>query len=332
MAVAPPPAAAVLGLDVPSPEDLVEGIFKFLLERFFGVDAKVGRRAVEFLVAHPIYTDTREYPELATLRAYVTAGAWSIWALVVSIAALRYWASGFTSSGSYEAIQGMARGAGAAAALIAYPAIFGWLCVAGNLLTHALLYAPGVKEGMTKLLAGALTAGTPALGLGSIASAVAVILLVLLVVTKIVLATVLGILFVGGGLAIALWPLEETSWVARTWLQSLLAVLLWPVIWALCFAFFAVMGKAAFSMKGSFGKNLVEPWVTVAALWVAFHAPRMVARQAMSAGLSPSIGRSLATAMTVGRMGSRAVGAGGVTGRGAGSASGVRQAVKPPAG
>jgi len=317
LTIAPPTAGAVLGIDIPGPQDLVEAIFKFLLNTFFGIQADVGRRAIEFLVAHPIYSDNGEYPELNRLREYVTAGSWAIWTLVMTVAALRYWASGFTASGSYEAIQGMVRGAVAAGMLVVYAQVFGWLLVIGNLLTHALLYAPGVKDGMAKLLAAALVGSFGALGIGAIASAVAVVILVLLVITKIVLATVLGVLFISGGLVIALWPLEEASWLARTWIQALLAVVLWPVVWALCFAFFAVMSKASFSIKGSFGKNLIEPWVTVAALWVAFTVPRMLARQAMAAGLSPSLGKGMSSAVAYGRSGMSAAG------RGAAGAEGV---------
>src|SRR5918995_1588414 len=145
------PSLPDLTPDIPGPGDLVRAMFEFLLETFFGVRAEVTDRVVEFLVAHPIYSDGARYPELARLRAYVDAGAWALLTLTITIAALRYWASGFTASGSYEAIQGMVRGAAAAAAMVVYPQVFEWLCVAGNLLTHALLEAPGVEGGLTKL-------------------------------------------------------------------------------------------------------------------------------------------------------------------------------------
>jgi hypothetical protein len=155
------------------------------------------------------------------------------------------------------------------------------------------------------------------------------VLLVLLVVSKIVIATVLALLFVSGGLAIALWPLPETAWIARTWLQALFGVLLWPVVWALCFALFAVLGQSAFSFKGEFGDELVKPFVTVAALWVAFKAPQLVARQAMLAGLAPSLGGALARTMVYGRAAigaaervSTSHGAAGVSGRFAARAGG----------
>ena len=316
---APGAALALPGLpdvtpDIPGPADLVRAMFEFLLNTFFGIDADVNERVVDFLVAHPVYSNEGRYPELAQLRSYVDAGGWALLTLTIAVAALRYWASGFTASGSYEAIQGLLRGAAAAAAMVGYPLVFEWLCVAGNLFTHALLEAPGVEGGLAKLLAAALVANFAHLGLGSIATVVAVVLLVLLVVTKIVIATVLALLFVSGGLAIALWPLPETAWAARLWLQVLVGVLLWPVVWALCFALFAVMGQSAFSFRGEFGDELVKPFVTVACLWVAFKAPQLVARQAMLAGLAPSLGAGLARTLVYGRSAAGLAGARGAEG------------------
>src|SRR5687768_9196245 len=75
----PAPAVAIpvpdlpdLTPDLPGPGDLVEAMFKFLLETFFGIEARVTRRVVEFLVAHPIYSDAGRYPELTELRSYVS--------------------------------------------------------------------------------------------------------------------------------------------------------------------------------------------------------------------------------------------------------------------
>jgi hypothetical protein len=299
--------------DLPGPGDLVRELFEFLLDTFFGINAAVTRRVVEFLIAHPVFSDSARYPELAELRAYVAAGGWALLTLTVTVASLRYWASGFTAQGSYEAIQGMVRGAAAAAAMLAYPLAFEWACVAGNLLTHALLEAPGMRDGIESLLAAALVTNFGTLGIGAIASVVAVVVLVLLVITKIVLATLLALLFISGGLVIGLWPLPETGWLARTWLQALAAVLLWPVVWALCFALFATLSRSTFSLKGEFGDELVKPFVTVAALWVAFKAPQLLARQAMQAGLAPSLGTGLTRTVVYGQ---RAAGAISPTGRG----------------
>ena len=70
--LAPTPAAAVelpelpdLTPDIPGPADLVREMFEFLLKTFFGIEVGVTRRVVDFLVAHPVYTDAARYPELA---------------------------------------------------------------------------------------------------------------------------------------------------------------------------------------------------------------------------------------------------------------------------
>src|ERR687896_44949 len=91
------PAAAVglpdlpdLTPDIPGPADLVRAMFEFLLKTFFGIEVGVTRRVVDFLVAHPVYSDATRYPELERLRAYVSAGGWAILALTVAGVGLRY--------------------------------------------------------------------------------------------------------------------------------------------------------------------------------------------------------------------------------------------------
>ena len=313
---------------LPSPGDLVGKVFEFFFKTFFGLEAKVTRRAVEWLIATPIYTDSRDYAELNQLRAYMTVAGWGLFTLVLTVSGVRYYASGFTSGGSFEAVESLARGGMAAGALAIYPEVFGALSIATNYLTYGITHAPGVEDGLAILLTAATVGGFTPLGIGTIAAVVAVVLLVLLVITKIVIATLLALLYVAAPLAIALWPLPETSWLARTWLQSLIGVLLWPVVWALCFAVFAVMGASAFTLKGSFGAQLIKPWVSVAALFVSFKAPQLLARQAMLAGLTPSLGNAAARTLVYGRAAMRAGGAArgaeGVSGRfgGAGAAAG----------
>lgn len=313
-------------LGLPGPADLVTAVFKSFFETFFGIEAKVTRRAVEWLIATPVLTDSGEYGQLNELRSYVTVAAWALFTLVFTVSAVRYYASGITSGGSYEAVEALSRGGVAAGALAIYPVVFGYLSIATNHLTYGVTHAPGVELGLTKLLGAATVASFTPLGIGTIAAVVAVVILLLLLITKIMIATLLALLFVAAPLAIALWPLPETSWLARTWLQSLVGLLLWPVVWALCFALFAVMGASAFTLDGSFGTELIKPWVSVAALFVAFKAPQLVARQAMLAGITPSLGNTAARGLVYGRAALRAGngaarGAEGVSGRFGGAAA-----------
>jgi hypothetical protein len=304
-------------LGLPSPTDLIGKVFEFFFKTFFGIEAKVTQRTVEWLLAAPVYTDTRAYADLNDLRANIEVAAWALFTLVFTVSAVRYYASGFTSAGSYEAVEAIARGGVAAGALAFYPQVFGSLALAANYLTYEIIHEPNVGSGLTKVLAGATVSSFTPLGVGTIAAVVAVVIFLLLIVTKIVLATLLALLFVAAPLAIALWPLPETSWLARTVLQSLIGVLLWPVVWALCFALFAVIGASAFSPGGSFGTHIVKPWVSVAALYVAFKAPQLLARQAMLAGLMPSPGAAAARGLFYGRAAMR----GG--GRAGGGAEGI---------
>jgi hypothetical protein len=331
---APAPAQAAVGIPgaalgipnpldllpgIPSPTDLIGQVFEFFFNTFFGIQATVTQRTVEWLLAAPVYTDTSAYADLNQLRGNIEIAAWALFTLVFTVSTVRYYASGFTSTGSYEAVEALTRGGLAAGSLAVYPQVFSALAIATNSLTHGVIHDPTVGSGLTKVLDGAIVSSFTPLGVGTIAAVVAVVILLLLIITKIVLATLLALLFVAAPLAIALWPLPETSWLARTVLQSLIGVLLWPVVWALCFALFAVIGASALSPAGSFGTHLVKPWVSVAALYVSFKAPQLLARQAMLAGLMPSPGAAAMRGMMYGRAAMHATGAArgaeGVSGR-----------------
>lgn len=293
---------------------LIEGIFKAL---FGNLEAKVTLGVVRFLVAHPIVTNHAAYGALNDYRVYVTDGAWGLLSLVFVVSAFRYWASGFAGGGAYEALQALVRTGGACGALIVYAFLFEQLLVGGNLMTHALLGFGGVDDGLAKLF----VASKFGLGLSGIAYILELIAFIALIVTKIALTALLSMLLVAGPLAIAVWPIEELSWLARTWLQVLIAVVLWPVLWSLCFACFAAMGDAAFSTGGSVGDTIIKPFVSVAMLYVAFKVPMAMLRQAQLAGLTPSMGRVGMRGAQVAQMGSRAVGSG-ASSAGVGGASG----------
>src|SRR4051794_23321494 len=287
---------------------LIEGIFKAL---FGDLEAKVTLAVVKFLVAHPIVTNHAAYATLNDYRVYVTDGDYGLLGLVFTISAFRYWASGFAGGGAYEALQALARTAGAVAALSVYAFGFEQLLVGGNLMTHALLNFGGIDKGLAKLF----VATKFGLGLSGIAYVLELVAFIALIVTKIALTALLSVLLVAGPLAIAVWPIEELAWIARTWLQVLIAVVLWPVLWSLCFACFAAMGDAAFSTGGSIGDTIIKPFVSVAMLYIAFKVPMAMLRQAQVAGLTPSMGGAGMRGVQVAQVSSRTVGAGGSAAR-----------------
>ena len=49
-------------LGLPSPTDLIGKVFEFFFKTFFGIQAKVTQRTVEWLLAAPVYTDQARLP------------------------------------------------------------------------------------------------------------------------------------------------------------------------------------------------------------------------------------------------------------------------------
>src|SRR4051812_35401182 len=187
---APAPAEAAIhvpgvpnpfGLGLPSPTDLIDKVFEFFFKTFFGIEAKITQRTAEWLLAAPVYTDTSAYADLNQLRSNIDAAAWALFALVFTVSAVRYYASGFTSAGSYEAVESLARGAMAAGALAFYPQVFGALTITANYLTYGVINDPTVGSGLTKVLAGATGSSFTPLGVGTIAAVVAGVVFFLLV-------------------------------------------------------------------------------------------------------------------------------------------------------
>jgi len=156
--------------------------------------------------------------------------------------------------------------------------------VVGDALGHSI----------TTTLAGALATGG---GIGMIVGIAALIMAIVLVVIKVIVTALLAVLFVLFALAVSLWPIEELSWALRNVIQAILALLMFPIIWAVCFGTFAVLSvDTLLGEGGSLVNSLLGPLFTLAALIVAFRLPFVVLRQAMNAGLAPSVSKGLQTA------------------------------------
>ena len=119
-----------------------------------------------------------------------------------------------------------------------------------------------------------------------IAALVAVVMALALILVKITITALLAVLDVLSPLAIGLWPVEQLSWLLRTLLQVAFVALIFPVLWATCFAVFAVLTP-------DFNGNLLKPLFGVAALIVAFKLPFALLRISTGAGLIPSAGKGM---------------------------------------
>jgi hypothetical protein len=294
----PAPASAL-----PSPLDLipngvpsldpshyiVEG-FKSLLTFIFGDPKEMGKHLVNMLLAVPILTDEKAFPGLHDYRVYVTGGAWGILSLSFVIAALRYWLSSYSGSGSYEALQGFIRTTTAIVILLAFPIAFDQISRFVNVFTAWLVTNPIVGHNLSHGLVGTLS-DAPLVGGGitMIVSIIAIIMAIILLIVKVIVTTLLAVLFVLSPLAIALYPIEEMAWGLKSLVQAMGALLMFPILWAVSFATFAVMSADSL-FPGSQGDTIdafLSPMITLAALLIAFKLPFAVLQQAMTSGVTP---------------------------------------------
>ncbi|HEX5923014.1 MAG TPA: hypothetical protein VFY45_04230 [Baekduia sp.] len=286
-------AIGLPGLPSLNPADWAVDAFKAILKFIFGDQLEeLARHLVNLLLAVPLLTDTSKFPQLNKYRDYVTGGAWGILGLSFVVSSMRYWLSSYSGAGAYEALMGFARTVGSVAMLLVFPIAFDQLSRAVNEFTAALAVNPIVGQNLGKGLVGTLTGalGTGG-GIGMLVGIAAIVMAIVLLVIKVIVTTLLAVLFVLSPLAIALWPIEELSWALRTLLQAMLGLLVFPILWAVCFGTFAVLSVDALfpANLGDLINSVLSPLVTLAALIIAFRLPFVVLRQAMNSGIGPSL-------------------------------------------
>lgn len=290
---APDPAAA-FSLN---PADWAVDGFKAIIKWIFGDVSTLAEHLVQFLLGIPLLADPGEFPRLNQYRDYVVAGAWGILSLSFVVSSLRYWLSSYSGSGAWEALMGFARTAGAIVVLLLFPPMFDQLIRLVNEFTAALIGNPIVGGSLGQSITTTLSAAlTPDGGIAMLVGIASLVVAIILVVVKVIVTALLAVLFVLFALAVAVWPIEELSWALRNAIQAILALLMFPVIWAVCFGTFAVLSAdTLFGSGGSLVNSILGPLFTLAALIVAFRLPFVVLRQATNAGLAPSLTKGLQT-------------------------------------
>jgi hypothetical protein len=309
---APAPAqASFLGIDL-NPIDLIKSgattivaaIIKALVQVFFGSSlGQLIQGLVQGLVALPLFASTSStdalqggsaaaYAHVGAYESWVQSAAWGLLPLFVVGAAVHYLSVGITGEGdAYQSARALGRAIVAGAGLIAWPHLVDLGERVANELSWIALHGPYVQQGLGNLgstAIGSVTAGAlGSPGIGIIAAVGILIIAVMLIVTKIVLTAALAMVFAIGPLLIPFWVFEATAWIARTIMQTLLGLLLWPILWAFCFAVFGVLSTATFGL-GSLG-DVLQPLVLLSALVLAWKLPAFALRQAIAAGLMPSV-------------------------------------------
>ena len=117
------------------------------------------------------------------------------------------------------------------------------------------------------------------------------LLMIGLLLMKVLLAGATTLIFVAMPLALALWPLRETAWIAGRLAHVLFVAVATPLIWALIFATAAVMGGSVFGLHGGFWDTiLIRPLAVMSMFVLALWAPLMLLRHAHG-GVGHPVGR-----------------------------------------
>jgi len=289
------PGIGSVGLN---PSSLITGAFTSLIDFLFGSTlAKLASGFVLALLKVPNITDPRAFGALNRYHDLVQGAGWGLMVLGFTTAVMSYWASSYTSSGATAAAQGFARTIGAIALLITFPMLLGQLTTLVDLVTHGLIANPVVGHNLEATIAATLTGALlKGGGITLILGIVGVVLALVLLLVKVIITALLAILFVLSPLAIGVAAFEPLGWAMRTLVQAVLALLIFPVLWAACFGVFATMTGDALLGGVGLGGDVMHALVGVAALVIAFKLPFAVMRIATSSGLMPSGGRAVSTA------------------------------------
>lgn len=221
----------------------------------------------------------------------------------------------------------------AAAAIIAWPWLFGQAIDLANTITLAMLQAANADGNLWKTLAVYFTTAWAGGFLDLITTGfliATILLLVGLIVMKIVLMVALAFMLVAGPIAIAFFPFEFLSRILMLFASVFLALAMIPFGWAVLFALFSAFGASVagfgnFIHAGLLGgamKDLFDLICSLICFYLAWKWPFLILGR-----LSSLVGGNIAAAgeafSAFGHGGRSAAGAGAAAaGAGAGGADG----------
>jgi hypothetical protein len=235
------------------------------------------------------------------LRQATTALALGGLTAVVTLTVVRYWVAGLSLSGAggIEALEGFGRALLAVAMILLWPEFFRLTVALANSATYALLDLPSVRENFRDLW-GTLAVGSLALAPTSVGAILpilvvtaSVVMLLMLAVMKIMLTATTAFLFVAMPVLLVLWPLPETSWLARTAGRAYVVCIAVPLTWTLLFTTFAALGDDVLTWQGPsqgvLDRIIIKPLATIALLWLAIKLPRALGKAALMGAVAPGV-------------------------------------------
>jgi hypothetical protein len=301
------PAAAQADPISDAIRDAIQSVLGWVFERvmsgLFGrIQGEITQALAAWLVAIPNFDPSAQQEYVAgPAKSNIDAArqATSMLALgglgaVMTLSVVRYWLSGLSmrGSGGIEAFEGFSRTLLAVGMILLWPDAFRLFVALTNSATHALLNWPEVKDAVsglwgwtTALTAGSFALSAPVAVIITIIVFVAFALLLLgLVLMKIMITAGTAVIYVLMPVALVLWPLPETAWVARVVGRAFVVCLLIPLTWAVIFITFAALGADFFTLRGQGGvleRVIVTPLVAIAMLGLSITVPKALGKSAL---------------------------------------------------
>src|SRR5450755_1292316 len=230
---------AFLGIHFPSVSSIVGGVVKLFfgaLLKVLGIPVHGTLAALQWLVAEPDPADRAQWPTIGRLEGDMRSIGIGLLPLTFTLTAVRYWLAGLAGQ-PVTALEAVGRTTAAVAGLVVYSWAFANVVAAVNVITHAMLSLPSVRDGMTHtvgiLFAGGLAGGGVLL---AIIGLVLVFLAVGLFFMKVLVLVIFGVLYVSGGALVVVSGLPELHPLWRAWKLTLGAVAIIPVGWCALFA------------------------------------------------------------------------------------------------
>ena len=289
----------------------IKDAFLWMLNMIFGgIQATLSIKLLTWLTSMPDFSGG----QVAKLGRSMQIAAGAFLGCVLTLSIIRFWLGSHTSSGNASnGIEGVIRTAVAALLIGLWPKIFSMGVQLTNAFSNALLN-DAAKDRLQNLFAGLDMAslGLPAAGgaaggaiglfIGAgisilvwiIVSTASVVLFLGLIMMKILVTAGTVIAFVAMPLALVLWPLPETSWIAGMLSKAIGVLLAIPIIWILVFSAASAIGSDVFFLSNN-GKNpdflgtglnilLIKPLVACALLYLAIILPSRLMRMVPLAG------------------------------------------------
>ena len=271
-------------------ETILKGFVALLQAIFGGFEAHLIAEVIAGLLAIPNFNTGH----VAQLEHTTTAIAAGMLTAVLTLSILRYYIAGLTnsSSGGFEALQGLVRVVGAVGFIILWPGFFSECLQIPSAFNHALLGSASVQHNVAALFDAAMALGSGAfalnIGLGLIfvilIGLISAIVFIGLLWMKVLLATMMMFLYVSMPLCIVIWPVPELSWLASSAMKALAVGAIVPSVWAILFALSAAVNTDVLTFAGSHSiidTVIIRPLAGITLMLLCITIPRFLMRTAL---------------------------------------------------